>query len=178
MLLEHVPCHTTVPYSSDEDSASVEHLSAHPLLLPARCVLLRVQETFSRRVGDAHSVRLRDLAAKRSGIRAVPHIELWRDFHPRFAGGVDCRVAPPHGHEEDRPRFLREGGSVSGSKDAPIVRSGLAAQTSAPPFAPLSPPRKHRAEGRGGAALSRGCTPGCVGGRGWGGDWDASLLRR
>ena len=52
---------------------------------------LATDETFNR-VGDAHSVVLRDLKAKRDlGIHAVPHIELWRDVRPGV-NGVECKL--------------------------------------------------------------------------------------
>lgn len=78
---------------------------------------LATEETFSQ-VGDAHSVRLRDMAAKRAGIHAVPHIEIWRDFHNGDVG-VDCTL-PAVQH----PFWIRGRGSAKGTAQQPIVIEG------------------------------------------------------
>ena len=72
------------------------------------------------RVGDAHSVVLRDLHAKRSlEIHAVPHIELWRDVH-KAEHGVDCQVPWP----ASRRHWIGARDGVTGLFGDAIVISG------------------------------------------------------
>lgn len=85
---------------------------------------LATDDTF-KKVGDKHSVLLRDLQAKRSGIHAVPHIELWRDFELRDGDvGVDCRVNDGGATRATRYWIGKKGSSITGKKEAPIVIEG------------------------------------------------------
>jgi predicted DsbA family dithiol-disulfide isomerase len=71
-------------------------------------------------VGDAHSVVLRDLQAKRDlGIHAVPHIELWRDVR-KGPHGVDCAVQWP----SKRRSWIGVAGGPKGVFGDAIVISG------------------------------------------------------
>ena len=82
---------------------------------------LATNDTFLQ-VGDAHSVILRDLQAKRDlGIHAVPHIELWRDVK-RGPHRVDCKVRWPTAGQ--RHWIGRPVGGVSGLYGDAIVISG------------------------------------------------------
>jgi hypothetical protein len=81
---------------------------------------LSTNETFNK-IGDAHSVKLRDLEAKRNGIHAVPHIEIWRETSPG-EHGKDCKVASP-----SRKQFIttKKGGVTGLFKDAVVISGAM-----------------------------------------------------
>lgn len=80
---------------------------------------LVTNDTFAG-VGDAHSVVLRDLHAKRDlGIHAVPHIELWRDVR-KGPHGVDCKVRTL----SKRRKWIGAAGGPKGVFGDAIVISG------------------------------------------------------